>query len=163
MTKGPAHAESKVGWVMEPRTVGDALQDLRSRPIPQSRPPHPRWALFSKGDRMNTKVRHQEGKGRLSTKLGLSLLVLALIGVAVGVGTWSAFSATTQNSGNSFSAGTVILSDDDSGSAMLSLANAKPGDSDTSCIVVTYTGSLAATVRLYGTTTGTGLDQYLDM
>jgi predicted ribosomally synthesized peptide with SipW-like signal peptide len=112
---------------------------------------------------MHARVRHEEGTGRLSTKLGLSLLVLALIGVAVGVGTWSAFSSTTQNSGNSFSAGTVVLTDDDSGSAMLSLANAKPGDSDTACIVVSYTGSLAATVRLYGATAGTGLDQYLDV
>ena len=28
---------------------------------------------------------------------------------------------------------------------------------------MTYTGSLDAAVRLYGTTTGTGLDQYLDL
>jgi predicted ribosomally synthesized peptide with SipW-like signal peptide len=112
---------------------------------------------------MKTNVRSERGSGVLSTKIGLSLLVLALIGVVVGVGTWSAFSATTQNSGNAFSAGTVILADDDSGSAMLSLANAKPGDSDASCIVVTYTGSLAASVRLYGATAGTGLDQYLDL
>jgi predicted ribosomally synthesized peptide with SipW-like signal peptide len=112
---------------------------------------------------MNAKVRLEERTGRLGTKLGLSLLVLALIGVAVGVGTWSAFSSTTQNSGNSFSAGTVTLADDDAGSAMLSLANAKPGDSDSACIVVSYTGSLAATVRMYGATAGTGLDQYLDL
>jgi predicted ribosomally synthesized peptide with SipW-like signal peptide len=112
---------------------------------------------------MDTKARNEKGRGRLGTKIGLSLLVLALLGVVVGVGTWSAFSSTTQNSGNSFSSGTVTLADDDSGSAMLSLANAKPGDSDTACIVVTYTGSLAASVRMYGTTAGTGLDQYLDL
>jgi len=96
-------------------------------------------------------------------KVGLTLLILALLGVIVGVGTWSAFSATTQNSGNSFATGTVVLTDDDAGAAMLTLANAKPGDSDTSCIIVTYTGTLPANVRLYGTTGGTGLDQYLDL
>ena len=46
---------------------------------------------------------------------------------------------------------------------MLSLSGAKPGDSDTSCIVVSYSGTLPASVRLYGTTSGTGLDQYLDL
>src|SRR5262245_53079332 len=102
-------------------------------------------------------------RGGIATKVGLSMLILALLGVIVGVGTWSAFSATTQNSGNSFATGTVVLTDDDAGGAMLSLANAKPGDSDTSCIIVTYTGTLPANVRLYGTTAGTGLDQYLDL
>jgi predicted ribosomally synthesized peptide with SipW-like signal peptide len=102
-------------------------------------------------------------RDNLSTKLGLTLLLLALLGVLAGIGTWSAFSATTENTGNAFDAGSVIISDDDAGSAMLSLSNAKPGDSDTSCIKVTYTGSLPATVRLYGTTAGTGLDQYLDL
>jgi predicted ribosomally synthesized peptide with SipW-like signal peptide len=102
-------------------------------------------------------------RGGLGTKVGLTMLMLALLGIIVGVGTWSAFSATTQNSGNSFASGTVILSDDDAGGAMLALANAKPGDSDTACIIVTYTGTLPANVRLYGTTGGTGLDQYLDL
>ena len=101
--------------------------------------------------------------GRWDIRIGLTLVVLALLGMVVAIGTWSAFSSTTSNAGNSFSVGTVILSDDDSGSAMLSISGGKPGDSDTSCIQVTYTGTLAATVRLYGTTAGTGLDQYLDL
>jgi len=46
---------------------------------------------------------------------------------------------------------------------MLSLTAAKPGDSDTSCLEVTYTGSIATSVRLHGTTTGSGLDQYLNL
>lgn len=100
---------------------------------------------------------------RLGTKLALTMLILALLGVVVGVGTWSAFSDTTENPGNDFATGTVVITDDDGGSAMLVLADAEPGDSDTSCIMVTYTGTLPATVRLYGTTTGTGLDQYLDL
>jgi predicted ribosomally synthesized peptide with SipW-like signal peptide len=101
-------------------------------------------------------------RGRLQ-KLGLSMLVVGLLGVVAGLGTWSAFSDTTANSGNTFASGTVDLNDDDSGSAMLSLNNAAPGASDTACINVTYNGSLPASVRMYGTTAGTGLDQYLDL
>ena len=98
-----------------------------------------------------------------STKVALTLLVVALVGVTLRVGTWSAFSDTTDNAGNTFSAGTVTLTDNDAGVAMLSLSNAKPGNTDTGCITVSYTGSLASTVRLYGTTTGTGLDPYLNL
>jgi predicted ribosomally synthesized peptide with SipW-like signal peptide len=101
-------------------------------------------------------------RGRLQ-KLGLSMLVVGMLGVVAGLGTWSAFSDTTDNSGNTFASGTVDLNDDDSGSAMLSLNNAGPGASDTACIKVTYNGSLPASVRLYGTTGGNGLDQYLDV
>lgn len=102
-----------------------------------------------------------DGRSRRTTvKAGLTILVVALI---ASVSTWAAFSATTQNTGNDFSTGTVELSDDDADQAMLSLTDAKPGDSDTSCIVVSYTGSLPATVTMYGTTSGTGLDQYLDL
>lgn len=96
-------------------------------------------------------------------KLGLSMLVVGLLGVVAGLGTWSAFSDTTDNTGNTFASGTVDLNDDDSGSAMLSLNNAMPGAADTACINVTYNGSLPASVRMYGTTAGTGLDQYLDV
>lgn len=101
--------------------------------------------------------------GRTGAKLGLTMLILALLGAVVGFGTFSAFSATTENADNDFDAGTVTITDDDSGDAMMSLSDAKPGDSDTGCIVVTYTGSLPSSVRLYGTTGGTGLDQYLDL
>jgi len=98
-----------------------------------------------------------------AVKLAAALVMMLLLGLGAGIGTWSAFSSTTDNTGNSFQAGTVVLTDDDSGSAMLSLVNAKPGDTDTSCIEVTYSGTLASSVRLFGTTAGTGLDQYMDL
>jgi hypothetical protein len=90
-------------------------------------------------------------------------IVLGLVGVLAGFGTWSAFSGTTSNDGNSFAAGTVTLTDDDANAAMFAMSNLKPGDTASKCIVVTFTGSLPSNVRLYGTTTGTGLDQYLDL
>jgi predicted ribosomally synthesized peptide with SipW-like signal peptide len=93
----------------------------------------------------------------------LSVLAVGVIAAAAGFGTFAAFSSSTSNGGNSFAAGTVLISDDDGGAGVLvSLANAKPGDSATGCIKVTYTGSLAANVRLYGTVTGT-LAPYLNV
>jgi hypothetical protein len=56
-----------------------------------------------------------------------------------------------------------VLLDDDYGSGMLTLSNAGPGDTDQGCMRVTYAGSLAQTVRLYGSTSGTGLDQFLEL
>jgi predicted dehydrogenase len=91
------------------------------------------------------------------------LLVAAAILVPAGGVTYAAYVATTGNSGNRIEAGSVKLDDDDAGAAMLTLANAQPGATDTGCIKVTFNGSLASTVRLYGTTGGTGLDPYLDL
>ncbi|HEX8067981.1 MAG TPA: TasA family protein [Thermoleophilaceae bacterium] len=95
-------------------------------------------------------------------KVILSLLVLGLTGVAVGAVTWSAFYGTTQSSGNSFAAGTIAIGDNDAGSALLTLSNARPGDSSTRCIKVSYTGSLAASVRMYAATSGT-LASHVDL
>ncbi len=79
---------------------------------------------------------------------------LAAAAVAAGVA-YGAFTAVVSNAGNSVSAGTVAIGDNDGGGAMLALTDSTPGSSDTSCIRVTYTGSLNAAVRLYGTVTGT--------
>jgi hypothetical protein len=93
----------------------------------------------------------------------LTLVAVTLASALAGAQTWAAFSATTASTGDSFASGTVALADNDSGTAMLSLSSAVPGNSDSGCITVSYTGSLASAVRLYGTTTGTGLDAYLDL
>ena len=98
----------------------------------------------------------------MARKLLLTALVLGCFVVVSGAATYSAFSSQTSNSGNSFAAGTVELTDNDAGSAMLSLSNAQPSTSDTSCILLTYSGSLASTVRLYGTISG-GLSSYLTL
>ncbi len=90
----------------------------------------------------------------------LTLLIVGLAATAAGVGTYSAFSSTSSNPNDALAAGTVYLSDNDSGAVLLSLAGAKPGNSSTGCIKVTYTGSLDSTVRLYSTVAG-GLAPYL--
>jgi hypothetical protein len=90
---------------------------------------------------------------------------LAAIAVAMSVAghsVFAAFSKTTTSSGNAFATGTVNLGDNDGAGAMLSLTSAAPGASDTGCIQVTYTGTLAAAVHLYAAVSG-GLASYLDL
>ena len=89
--------------------------------------------------------------------------VLALLAVAAGGATFAAYTATTRSDSNRIGSGSVKLSDNGDGTSLMSLSAAVPGDTTSACIKVTFDGSLASTVRLYGTTTGTGLDQYLDL
>src|SRR5215210_5412506 len=108
-------------------------------------------------------LRRRVGSAILKRRRSTLVLVAAGLIASIGTASWAAFSAYTSNPNNQVQAGSVTLQDNDSGSAMLSLSSALPGDSDTACIKVTYAGSLPATVKLYGTTGGTGLDQYLDL
>lgn len=95
-------------------------------------------------------------------KILMSLIAVALAAMSIAAATWSSFSRTTANPANGFSAGTVNISDNDAG-ATFSLPNMAPGGTPaTGCIRVTYTGSLAAAVHLYGSSTGT-LGQYLKL
>ncbi len=92
-----------------------------------------------------------------------ALLSLLLVSALVINTSRAAFSDTTANAANSWAAGTVIITDDDSGSAMFSVSDMTPGQTVTNCIVVTYSGSLVpADVKIYGSTGGTGLDAYLN-
>jgi predicted ribosomally synthesized peptide with SipW-like signal peptide len=93
----------------------------------------------------------------------LTLLLVGAIGAVAGLGTYSAFSATTVNPGNSFAAGTVVISDNDANAAMYTITDAKPNDVVTRCIRVTYTGSLPALVRLYTTTPVNAFGQYVTL
>ncbi|MBT0771506.1 hypothetical protein KIH74_21390 [Kineosporia sp. J2-2] len=88
-------------------------------------------------------------------------LVLCLVPVA-----FSVFSAQTPVTPGSFSAGSVELTDDDTGAAMFTAGSLRPGSTGSRCIAVSYSGSLAAQVRLFvapGDLTGTGLDRYLTL
>ena len=96
-------------------------------------------------------------------KHAVGLLAAMAVVLPVGGVTLAAYTSDTPSSGNRIEAGSVDLRDNDSGGALLSLSGAIPGDTDSGCIKVTYQGSLPSTVRLYGTTGGTGLDQYLSL
>src|ERR1700760_1108811 len=87
------------------------------------------------------------------SKVLRTLLLLSIVACIAGAGVFSAFSSQTENSGNIITAGTVTLEDNDSGAAMYQLTAAKPGETKSSCIKVTYKGSLPATVKLFTPTT----------
>jgi len=93
--------------------------------------------------------------------LGAAVLLSSALIVTASL---AAFSDTTENTGNTWTAGTVIITDDDGVTAMFNTTGMAPGDTSTECIVVTYSGTLVpSTVRLYGVSGGTGLDAYLDV
>jgi hypothetical protein len=87
--------------------------------------------------------------GMLARRVLLSLLVVGGAGTFAGMGAYSAFTATTTNTGNTFAAGTVDVSQHSGATTLYSGSNKKPGDQTISCVRVTYTGSLTAAVKLY--------------
>ena len=104
---------------------------------------------------------------RLATfsKWGVLPLSVMVSGLLVWQSSYAAFSTTTVNPSNSFASGSVVLSDDDSSTAMFTATLLKPGNTGTKCIVVTSTGTLASTVELYATgySTTNALGTYLNM
>jgi predicted ribosomally synthesized peptide with SipW-like signal peptide len=98
---------------------------------------------------------HVQERKRLDFKIGLTMLILALVGLVLTAATWSAFSDTTDNDGNEFQAGSVAIGDNDGGTRALldlfaSAPYAAPGATDSGCIEVSFDGDLASTVKLYG-------------
>ena len=73
----------------------------------------------------------------------------------VSTASYSAYTASTTNPTSNWATGTVALSDDDTNTALFSATNLKPGSTGTKCVVVTSTGSLASSVKLYGTNPAT--------
>lgn len=100
---------------------------------------------------------------KTTTKVLLTALCVGALGSLAAMGVFGAFSSTTTNAGNTITAGTVAIADNDAGAAMYSIANAKPGESVSKCIKVTYTGSLDADVRIYTTSTIGALGQYVEL
>lgn len=112
--------------------------------------------------------RHRRATRRLSATPFLVLAVVAgLVASAVLIwhASFAAFTATTSNSNNQWSSGTVTLSDDDTNQAMFSATGLKPGSTGSHCITVQYGGSLPAAVKLYiapgGLTHSAGSSPYL--
>ena len=78
-------------------------------------------------------------------------VALAASGLVVAQSSYSAYSATTVNPSSNWATGTVALYDDDANTAAFTVAGLKPGSTGSRCIVVSSTGSLPSSVRLYGT------------
>jgi hypothetical protein len=89
-----------------------------------------------------------------NTRILLFLLALAVLAAGTGTATFAAFRSSGANPSDTIESGTVRITDNDVDAELLTLTLAKPGDSDTGCIEVTYSGSLASSVRLYGNASG---------
>jgi len=105
-----------------------------------------------------------------ATAVRATVVLLAVLLASFSILTTSraAFTATTDNNGNDFGAGTVSIVDDDTALVMFNVTGMAPGDVVVNCIQVTYTGSLDTSgVRLYtanqGTTTATNLAPQLNV
>jgi hypothetical protein len=91
-----------------------------------------------------------------------------LVASTVVVQSSAAFTSTTTRPDNRWAAGNVIVTAANAGTAMFNESNLKPGSSGEQCVVVTYSGSLAAEVRLHAAiNTGAsplsnGLETYLN-
>jgi len=70
-------------------------------------------------------------------------------GGMVWQGSQAAFTASTRNAGNSWSTGSVMLTDDDQGAAAFTVENMVPGQTGQKCIVVTSQSNVEGEVRAY--------------
>lgn len=108
---------------------------------------------------------------RTPHRLRALLLVAAMVAGVIGSGalvwhaSYAAFLGATSNSGNSWTAGRVTLSDDDAGQAMFDVSGLTPGSSTGSphCITVTYNGDVPASVKLYSSDVAGDLAQYINL
>ena len=79
----------------------------------------------------------------------LTLGVVAMVAGLSAFGVFAAFTATTANTGNQISSGTVDIAQHAGSTTLYSYSNQKPSDPKSSCVRVTYSGSLASAVKLY--------------
>jgi len=100
-----------------------------------------------------------------NAKVVAAAVIVGLLGsgTLVWQASSAAFTASTLNDGNSWTAGSVTLTDNDSGSALFNETDLVDGTTDTQCIEVTYNGSVASTEKLYSNTPTGTLGQYLDL
>ena len=83
---------------------------------------------------------------------------VAVSGLVVSQASYSAYSDTAVNPTSNWTTGTVALADDDANAAAFNATNLKPGSTGTKCIVVSSSGSLPSTVKLYATNASTTKD-----
>jgi hypothetical protein len=96
--------------------------------------------------------------------LSAAPVAVLLAGSMVWQGSNGAFTAETHNNGNNWDAGSLLLTDDDSGGAMFGVTNMVPGSTGSKCIVVTANSTVAGLVRTYvSSLTAGGLEDNITM
>ena len=97
-------------------------------------------------------------------KVALSGVVVVLLGLVAGFGSWAAWSVADSNTANTFSTSTVLLSDNQggqagsatlSGTAIFNVTNLEPGSAATTgCIGVDISGTAGISSLTLGATLG---------
>jgi hypothetical protein len=85
---------------------------------------------------------------KIGTVIATPIAILAAAAM-VWQSSYAAFSGTTRNSGNSWSTGSVALTDDDSGTARFQATGMVPGATETKCIAVTAHTTVPGVVKSY--------------
>jgi hypothetical protein len=101
--------------------------------------------------------------GKVVTLIVMPLAVV-LAGALVLQASYAAFSGETRNSGNSWSTGTVTLTNDSAGMARFTVPNMTPGQTQTACITVTANATVPGVVKGYTLnpiTSTQGLENYI--
>ena len=97
-----------------------------------------------------------------AARLAVLAVIVAVGGVVGSTVSYGVFNSSNGNGASSLASGTVALVDNDSGAAVLQLSEGDSGQSISGCIRVEYQGSLASSLRMFGTATG-GLAPYLTL
>ncbi|MET0766684.1 MAG: hypothetical protein ABW075_03825 [Aeromicrobium sp.] len=100
---------------------------------------------------------------RIGTAITTPIAIVAAAAL-VWQSSYAAFTGTTRNSGNSWSTGSVALTDDDAGSARFHATDLVPGATETKCIAVTANASVPGTVKAYAVnpvTSAAGLENHV--
>jgi len=88
----------------------------------------------------------------INKKILASIIIIGLLGFALGWGTYSYFNDTETSSGNTFSAGTLNLKvdgNDDPLGAYFTVSNVKPGNSGSEDMELSNTGTIAGTAYIH--------------
>ncbi|MEO8261252.1 MAG: hypothetical protein ABI566_01670 [Pseudolysinimonas sp.] len=94
-------------------------------------------------------MRTPTARARRLATLIVGPTAILVAGLLVWSGSSAAFTATTRNSGNNWETGSVLLSDDDLGSASFRISGIVPGQTGTKCLVVTSQSTVPGQVRAY--------------
>ena len=99
-----------------------------------------------------------------SAKMIAAAVVVGLMGsgALVWQASSAAFTASTENAGNSWQSGKVVLTDNDSNTALFNASGLFPLATGTNCIEVEYDGTVTSSVKLYAENLTGTLGTYLD-
>jgi len=94
-----------------------------------------------------------------------AFLALALVAALTWGRSGATLSSQSGSTGNGWQAATVAVSDDDANAAAFTASGLRPGSVAVRCVTLTYTGDVAADVRLYATSGSYGgtLGPYVDL